>query len=81
MKKNVKRSAMSNNDFVTLWESSPDVVTIGKKYDLGLVSAQQRAMRLRRLGVKLKKFHRAGHVVDVDALNAIVKKSQGQTKA
>ena len=76
-----RRSKTSLDDFIVIWQSSPDLATINEKYDLGSKAATARAGRLRKRGVELKKFL-TGHrlVLDVEALNKLAKKSLPKAK-
>lgn len=74
-KRTIRRSTMTNEEFVALWQSSESKEDIETGYDLGLKAASQRASILRKKGVELKKFGRGMKEIDVEALNKIAKKS------
>ena len=74
-KRTIRRSTMSNEDFIVLWQSSLNKDAVGKGYDLGLAAASQRASILRKKKVDLKKFGRGVQVFDIEALNKLAKKS------
>ncbi len=74
-KRTIRRSTMTNEAFVTLWQSAATQDAVDKGYDLGVKAASQRASILRKKGVKLKKFARTAAVIDIEALNKIASKS------
>ena len=76
-----RRSKTSHEDFIVLWQSSPDLATLNEKYDLGSKSATARAGQLRKRGIEMKKFLTGRRLVlDVEALNKLAKKSLPKAK-
>ena len=75
------RSSLSNENFVVLWQSAPNMRAVEKGYDLGVKAAQQRATNLRKRGVKLKRFSRGKTDINVEKLNGIAKKALAKLKS
>lgn len=74
-KRTIRRSSMTNEEFIVLWQSLDTKEAIDKGYDLGILAAGQRATILRKKGVELKKFGRSTTPLDIEALNKLAKKS------
>ena len=74
-KRTIRRSTVTNEDFVVLWQGAADKDSVETAYDLGFQAASQRAFHLRKKGVELKKFGRGVQVLDIEALNKLAKKS------
>jgi DNA-binding MarR family transcriptional regulator len=71
-KKNGRPSAVSYDDFVKLWKTTGSVGEVAKKLGIKPNSASAIANRLRKGGVKLRKFaRRAPQPVDIKRLNKI----------
>ena len=67
------RSSMTDAEFVKMWQEAESLDVINELYDLGGKAAQSRAIKLRKLGVGLKKFGRGNEKKDIDSLNALAK--------
>lgn len=71
------RTTFDTKRFVKEWELAPNLATVAKRMGMKANTATMWALRLRKLGVKLKSFHnQRGVEVDVAALNEIVSSVQ-----
>ena len=73
----MKRKHISDVDFVTAWTKAAALEDVVAATGLGRLSAQARASKLRKAGVRLRRFGRAKKVVDVKGLNALIEKLGG----
>lgn len=71
---------VSDSGFVEAWVSSKSVPEVSGKTGLARPSVVARASRLRKAGVNLPRFCRAGRAVDVAGLNAIILSSAGASQ-
>lgn len=65
---------VSHETFVAAWENSETQAQVMEKTGMKKPAVEHRAARLRRLGVNLKRYSNTGPVVDVAALNKLIKK-------
>jgi hypothetical protein len=77
-----KRRSLSDIEFVTAWAKAATLSEAIAATGMTRISAQARASKLRKAGVKLRRFGRPKKTIDVKGLNDLLRKlkGHGQTK-
>ena len=67
--------------FVQVWQSSNSVREVAEQMQMSESTASNWATKLRKQGVPLRKYKATGEKLDIEALKAIVEKSNDHTGA
>jgi formylmethanofuran dehydrogenase subunit B len=69
-----KRRILTDVEFVTAWAKAKTLTDVVAATGLQRISVQARASRLRKAGVRLRRFARSKKKIDVQGLNKIIDK-------
>ena len=75
-----KRRSLSDVEFVTAWVKADTLASAVAATGMTRISAQARASKLRKAGVKLRRFGRPKKTIDVKGLNDLLRKLKTQSK-
>jgi hypothetical protein len=67
-----KRKRLTHEEFVTAWAKAKSLDDVVAATGMSRVGVQARASRLRKAGVRLRRFARAKQPIDVKGLNALL---------
>ena len=76
-----KRRSLSDAEFVTAWAKAETLAVAVAATGMTRISAQARASKLRKAGVKLRRFGRPKRTIDVKGLNDLLRRLKAQGKA